>query len=125
MGTTSIAQAFAFAPNFQKGLQSAGNIISLLNRKPKVFSAPGTKPEKWTCQGDIEYKAIQFKYPSRPDSLVLRKLDLSIQKGETVALVGPSGCGKSTVIQLLERFYDPNSGSIVSTYIKIKYSKLF
>ena len=43
---------------------------------------------------------------------ILRGLTLTINKGETVALVGPSGCGKSTVIQLVQRFYDPLQGSV-------------
>ena len=53
-----------------------------------------------------------FKYPARPDVPILQGLSLTIQKGETVALVGPSGCGKSTCIQLVQRFYDPESGSV-------------
>lgn len=47
--------------------------------------------------------------------MVLNGLNIEALKGKTVAIVGPSGCGKSTVIQLVERFYDPNDGQIVKT----------
>ena len=57
---------------------------------------------------------MKFQYPTRPEVPVLKGLDLLIKPGQTVALVGPSGCGKSTCIQLLQRFYDPASGSLVS-----------
>lgn len=63
-------------------------------------------------QGAVEIKDVAFAYPARPDVQVFRNLSLSINAGQTVALVGPSGCGKSTVIQLLQRFYDPASGSV-------------
>ena len=53
-----------------------------------------------------------FHYPARPNAPALHGLSLAVQPGETVALVGPSGAGKSTVLQLLMRFYDPQSGSI-------------
>lgn len=53
-------------------------------------------------------------YPTRPDVRVLRNLSFKIEAGKTLALVGESGCGKSTVISLIERFYDPISGVIVS-----------
>lgn len=55
---------------------------------------------------------MNFKYPSRPDVPVMKDLCLTIEGGKTTALVGPSGSGKSTVIQMLERFYDPDSGEI-------------
>lgn len=62
----------------------------------------------------MNYDKVNFFYPTRPTAPVLRGLELLIKPGQTVALVGPSGCGKSTCIQLLERFYDPVSGSVVS-----------
>ena len=55
---------------------------------------------------------ITFEYPSRPGAKVIDKMSLSVKPGQTVALVGPSGCGKSTIVSLLERFYDPESGSL-------------
>lgn len=65
-----------------------------------------------SIQGDVEYKNIEFCYPTRKNVMVLRGLNLKIRQGQTVALVGPSGCGKSTCIELLLRHYDPNSGVI-------------
>lgn len=63
--------------------------------------------------GNVEFKDIRFNYPSRPDMPIFRGLNLRVDKGETLALVGGSGCGKSTVVQLLERFYDPQEGRVV------------
>lgn len=111
MGTVSIANALAFAPNFQKGIESAVKIFKLFNRKPIISDSPLASNEQWS-QANIAYTDIRFYYPSRPGVQVLRELNLLIQQGKTVALVGHSGCGKSTLIQLLERFYDPTSGSI-------------
>ena len=53
------------------------------------------------------FSNVEFSYPTRDEVPVLRKLNLTVQPGQKVALVGPSGCGKSTVVSLLERFYDP------------------
>ncbi len=64
--------------------------------------------------GDVVFGDITFAYPTRISQPVLNRFNLSVSFGRTVALVGPSGCGKSTVVQLLERFYDVNSGVVVS-----------
>ena len=53
-----------------------------------------------------------FAYPTRPDQLIFKGLNLRIEAGRTVALVGQSGSGKSTIIGLIERFYDPMNGSV-------------
>ena len=60
------------------------------------------------------FKNVVFSYPTRPDVTVLKGLNATISPGQTVALVGSSGCGKSTCIQLLERFYDPKDGAVVT-----------
>ena len=57
--------------------------------------------------GTLVFDKIEFTYPTREEVQVLKKLNLTVQSGQTVALVGPSGCGKSTIVSLLERFYDP------------------
>ena len=61
----------------------------------------------------LRFEAVNFHYPSRPSQAALANFTLDVRPGETVALVGPSGAGKSTVLQLLLRFYDPQSGRIV------------
>ncbi|CAJ1946712.1 unnamed protein product [Cylindrotheca closterium] len=60
----------------------------------------------------LEFKDVSFSYPTRPNKQVLGGFNLTVNKGETVALVGPSGGGKSTTVALLERFYDPTAGSL-------------
>jgi len=62
--------------------------------------------------GAITFEDVHFHYPTRPDAAAISGVTLTINPGETVALVGPSGAGKSTIFQLLLRFYDPVSGRI-------------
>lgn len=73
------------------------------------------------CAGSVQFKDIEFFYPVRPDVKVLRGFNLTVSPGQVMALVGSSGCGKSTAVQLLERFYDPAEGSIVSPFIFCSY----
>ncbi|CAF4354164.1 unnamed protein product, partial [Rotaria sordida] len=56
---------------------------------------------------------VTFTYPARQETSVLNNLSLKISSGKTVALVGASGCGKSTIIQLIQRFYDPDQGRVL------------
>lgn len=70
----------------------------------------GIKLEKVT--GRIEIKKVDFAYPSRPETLVLRQFSLEVKAGTSIGLVGKSGCGKSTVIGLIQRFYDVERGSV-------------
>ena len=72
----------------------------------------GTKERSYLqdLKGDIEFKNVWFRYPSRPQDWVLKDFSLKINNNESIALVGESGCGKSTLVSLLMRFYDPESG---------------
>ena len=62
----------------------------------------------------MKFSNVKFKYPTRPNVPVLRGLNIRVRPGQTLALVGSSGCGKSTTVQLIERFFDPDSGYVVS-----------
>lgn len=57
-------------------------------------------------------RRVDFAYPSRPDTMVLRQFSMEVKPGTSVGLVGKSGCGKSTVIGLVQRFYDVKRGSV-------------
>lgn len=63
-------------------------------------------------RGEIAFEDVTFHYPTRPGQSALEGVRLTVKAGETVALVGPSGAGKTTVIQLIQRFYDPEQGRI-------------
>ena len=63
-------------------------------------------------RGEISFETVSFRYPARPDVAALSDVSLHVAPGETVAFVGPSGAGKTTIIQLLQRFYDPECGVI-------------
>ncbi|XP_066908127.1 phosphatidylcholine translocator ABCB4, partial [Halyomorpha halys] len=75
-----------------------------------ILSDEGIKPE---INGNIIFQDVTFSYPTREKVEVLKKLNLKIEAGKTIALVGDSGCGKTTIISLLERFYLPNGGKIL------------
>ncbi|KAI8056326.1 P-loop containing nucleoside triphosphate hydrolase protein [Gilbertella persicaria] len=92
---------------------AAYKIYATIDRVPPIDAdkQDGLAPEK--ILGEIEFKDVKFSYPTRPDITILKKLNLNIKPGMTVAFVGPSGSGKSTSVQLLQRFYDPLEGSVI------------
>ena len=71
-------------------------------------------------QGTISFENVSFYYPTRPKAQILSKFNLEIEAGKTLAIVGHSGCGKSTVLDLIERFYDPVSGSVKLDGVDLK-----
>lgn len=72
----------------------------------------GYKIPSERLHGEIRFENVSFAYPTRPDQTVLKNFSLTLRPGETIALVGASGSGKSTIASLLERFYEPSTGSI-------------
>ncbi|XP_057672648.1 multidrug resistance protein 2-like isoform X1 [Diorhabda carinulata] len=111
MGIVSVANSFAFSPNLMKGINAARRIITFMSKIPQIRDGPNSIEIK-DVKGDIKFSSVNFSYPTRSKTQILRGLDLNILNGKTVALVGESGCGKSTIIQLIERFYDPTSGNV-------------
>ena len=96
----------------QKAAGAMERISELLAAQPSIAAPPAPKALPVPARGEIEFDAVSFAYPGRPDALALSGFSLKVAPGERVALVGPSGSGKSTVFRLLLRFYDPQSGTI-------------
>ena len=98
--------------DIQRAAGATERLFELLAVEPAI-RAPA-EPVALPVQGigTVEFDAVSFNYPSRPDTPALADVAFSIAAGERVALVGPSGAGKTTVFQLLLRFYDPQSGAV-------------
>ena len=96
----------------QKASGAMERIDELMRATPSI--APPAHPVALPspAEGRVAMAGVRFAYPGRPDLPALKGFDLSVQPGETVALVGPSGAGKSTVFRLLLRFYDPQEGAV-------------
>ncbi|MBA4008003.1 MAG: ABC transporter [Erythrobacter sp.] len=95
-----------------RGAGAASRLAELLDARPEI-AAPA-RPERLPtpARGSLSFRNVTFRYPARPETAALKDFTLEIEPGETVAIVGPSGAGKSTIFQLVERFYDPQGGTI-------------
>ena len=82
-------------------------VFELLDRQPRQKPSGNEKPMGAPEGGEVIFDNVWFSYPSRLDVQVLKGLSLHVQKGQKFALVGASGGGKSTIVNLIQRFYDP------------------
>ncbi|CAF4949888.1 unnamed protein product, partial [Rotaria sp. Silwood1] len=98
--------------------------FDLFDRIPTIDNASTEGQELVDFRGEIKFDQVKFIYPTRPTSIILKRLQLNIKPGQRVALVGRSGCGKSTIIQLLERFYDVTSGQLFLDGVDIRQLNL-
>ena len=97
----------------QRAAASAGRIYEILDEVPAVQDRPGAI-DLIDARGRIEFRGVEFAYGTAEDApKVLDGFDLTVEPGETVALVGRTASGKSTVIRLLPRFYDVQSGEVL------------
>ena len=120
IGGFQIGQSAPYAEALATSRSAAGRVYQVIARVPDIDSSSkeGRKPAR--LEGNIKFENVHFNYPSRQDVKILQGLSLEVPKGKTVALVGSSGCGKSTCVQLVQRFYDPHSGTVKIDGIDIK-----
>ena len=111
-GGMTVGQLLIISQNLAKAKHAIVSMMELIDLKPEESLSEIYCNEK--LDGNVEFRNITFAYESRPKQKILNELSFRVNSGETVALVGASGCGKTTTIQLLEQFYLPDSGQIVS-----------
>ena len=99
---------------------AAERLNELRNAEPtiKAPAQPTSLPEP--AQGLLEFKSVEFRYPTRQDVSALHDFSLAVRPNERLAVVGPSGSGKSTIFQLAQRFYDPQAGSVSIDGVDLK-----
>lgn len=97
----------------QRAAGATERLVELLSAEDAVKDPETPQTLPTPVRGELTFDNVTFNYPTRPDQSALSGINVTIKAGETVALVGPSGAGKSTIIQLLLRFYDPQSGQIL------------
>ncbi|KAK0119280.1 hypothetical protein ONS95_008128 [Cadophora gregata] len=123
-GSISAGQFLSFGPNIAQASASANRIramrsIDRFETSGKELDLPSPQDEERDRRGvKIELRDVWFRYPTR-DVPVLKGLNMTIEAGQFAAIVGPSGCGKTSIISLLERFYNPDRGTILMHNINI------
>lgn len=101
------------ATTFQNNLAGLDRVLDLMNEPQETSHTPPKLPlDPARAQGRITFRDVAFQYPSSAQQ-VLAGISLDVRPGETVALVGRSGAGKTSLCNLVARFYDPTSGSVL------------
>jgi ABC-type multidrug transport system fused ATPase/permease subunit len=128
MMTQGIAQGLAGVSEYSKAQKAFKSVYSTLDTKTLIDPTPEGNEKKVppdNLKGKIEFKKVTFAYPTRPEQKILRNISFVINPGQSSALVGYSGCGKSTIIQLIERYYDCDSGEVLLDDVNIKDYNLY
>ncbi len=103
--------------NIARGMASWKRVKELLDSEPELKDGPsGGSAGQW---GEVEFRDVSFTYPggSHP---VLEHIDLSVHRGETVAIMGATGCGKTTLVNLILRFYDVTAGAVLVNGVDVR-----
>ncbi|KAJ7166952.1 P-loop containing nucleoside triphosphate hydrolase protein [Mycena filopes] len=111
-GTVSLVVLAPEAQAIVLAMGAAGKLFATIDRVPAIDSADPSGLKPTPVVGALALDHVTFTYPARPDVPVLKDISITFPAGKTTALVGASGAGKSSIIQLIERFYDPDGGVV-------------
>ena len=104
----------------QRAAGATERLVELLHAEDPVQDPASPRNLRRPVRGEIAFENVRFSYPARPGASALNGVSLQVRPGETVALVGPSGAGKTTILQLLQRFYDPQQGRVTLDGIDLR-----
>ncbi|KAL5962749.1 Phosphatidylcholine translocator ABCB4 [Taenia solium] len=119
ISSIAIGKALPEIEALARAVTAAKKVYAIIDRVPPIDVKKKGKVIP-NFQGKIEFKNVNFSYPSRPDVPILKNFNLTIEPGKKVAIVGFSGSGKSTAIHLIQRLYDPQGGEVYIDGINIQ-----
>lgn len=119
---TSVRRIVEFSEQFQQGMSGIERFAEIMDTMPDIVEDKNASELK-NVKGQIEFRDVSFRYESESHN-VLTHLSLTVNAGESIALVGPSGGGKTTLCSLIPRFYDTSSGSILIDGTDIRHVTL-
>jgi ATP-binding cassette subfamily B protein len=108
-GVATLSEVFG---ELQRAAGATDRLVELMEAPSEILAPAQGAIAPISLAAELSFDKVNFCYPSRPDELALDDFSLLIEEGKSLALVGPSGAGKSTVFELLQRFYDPQSGHV-------------
>jgi ATP-binding cassette subfamily B protein len=120
IAASSLGQLSEVWGEIQLAAGAAERISELLDEKPAITAPPNPVAFPRTPKGQVKFSSVTFNYPTRPKAAALDNVGFIARPGEVTAIVGPSGAGKSTLFALIQRFYDPASGSITIDGLDVK-----
>ena len=120
LAASSLGQLSEVWGEVQLAAGAAERISELLDETPDIAAPAAPQPLPEPPQGRLALTNVNFAYPTRPGSPALIDVSFTVKPGETVAIVGPSGAGKTTIFSLAQRFFDPQSGTVLVDGVDVR-----
>ena len=120
MVASSLATISEVMGELQRAAGATERLVELLHVDSHIVAPSQNSASTQSLSAEVKFDDVTFCYPSRPDQAAIKQLQLIAEEGKVLALVGPSGAGKTTLFELLQRFYDPQSGKVTLGGVDIR-----